>query len=166
MIYSPTRKDMLEANHPNACNLCHTDKPIDWTLRPLKNWYGTSVDVERIAASYSQREKPVGLGWLGSRNASVRLVAVEAMTSKRDLWAMPQLLESLDDPYLVNRQFAYKGLQEMLNVRLSDFGYRLYMTKEEGEGPLNKDSHSLCTRQEVTRVSKTNRAATVRERIG
>ena len=40
MIYSPTRADMLEANHPNACNLCHTDKPIDWTLAALKDWYG------------------------------------------------------------------------------------------------------------------------------
>ena len=47
------------------------------------------------------------------------------------------LFGALDDPYLVNRQFAYKGLQEMLNLRPSDFaGYRFYMTSEERRKPL------------------------------
>ena len=52
------------------------------------------------------------------------LVAVEAIARAKDFQALPQLLGALDDPYLVNRQFAYKGLQEMLQVRLRDFGYR------------------------------------------
>lgn len=136
MIYSPTRRDMLEANHPNACNLCHTDKPIDWTLRFLKSWYGAAPNSERIAANYPQPDKPVAFGWLDSKNSSVRLVAVEAMTRHRDFWALPQLLDALDDPFLINRQFAYKGLQDMLNVRLSDFGYRFYLMKEERQIPL------------------------------
>jgi predicted CXXCH cytochrome family protein len=137
-IFSPTRADMLEANHPNACNLCHTDKPIDWTLAALKDWYGKTYDEARIAANYPKRDKPVGLGWLDSKNESVRLVAVEAMTRRHDMWALPRLLDALDDPFLVNRQFAYKGLQEMLNVRLGDFGYRFYMMKEERQQPLAK----------------------------
>jgi predicted CXXCH cytochrome family protein len=62
MIYSPTRADMIEANHPNACNLCHTDKPIDWTLDRLKEWYGTTVDAKKITANYPERGKPVALG--------------------------------------------------------------------------------------------------------
>jgi predicted CXXCH cytochrome family protein len=136
MIYSPTRADMLEANHPNACNLCHTDKPIDWTLDALKKWYGKSYNEERIAANYPERKKPVGLGWLHSKEQSVRLVAVEAMARHNDRWALPQLLDSLDDPLLVNRQFAFKGLQDMLNVRLPDFGYRFYMMKDERQKPL------------------------------
>ncbi len=138
MIFSPTRADMLEANHPNACNLCHTDKPIDWTLDALKKWYGKSYNEDRIAANYPQRAKPVGLGWLDSKNESVRLVAVEAMTRRKDKWALPQLLNALDDPILVNRQFAYKGLQEMLNVRLADFGYRIYLMKDERQKPLEQ----------------------------
>jgi predicted CXXCH cytochrome family protein len=135
-IYSPTRADMLEANHPNACNLCHTDRPIDWTLRYLKEWYGAGCDERRIAAAYPNRAGPVGEGWLKSDNASVRLVTVEAMTRARDFRALPRLLDALDDPYLVNRQFAYKGLQEMLGVRLGDFGYRIYMAEEERRRPL------------------------------
>ena len=136
MIYSPTRADMIEANHPNACNLCHTDKPIDWTLRALKKWYGVTYHDQKIATNYPQRGKPVGLGWLESKNESVRLVAVEAMTRHQDMWALPRLLNALDDPFLANRQFAYKGLEEMLKLWLADFGYRFYMTKEERQTPL------------------------------
>ncbi len=136
MIYSPTRADMIEANHPNACNLCHTDMPIDWTLRTLKDWYKATYDSERIAENYPRRDKPVGLGWLDSKNPSVRLVAAEAMIRNRASWAMPRLLDALDDPFLINRQFAYKGLQEMLDVRLADFGYRFYMMPEERQKPL------------------------------
>lgn len=143
MIYSPTRADMIEANHPNACNLCHTDKPIDWTLRALKEWYRKTYNEELIARNYPARSKPVGEGWLASENASVRLVGVEAMARARDYAALPRLLDALDDPYLINRQFAYKGLQEMLNVRLADYGYRFYMTESERREPLAKIRSAL-----------------------
>src|SRR5439155_1882731 len=64
MIYSPTRADMIEANHPNACNLCHTDQPIDWTLRYLKRWYGAQYGEAKIAANYPHRNDRVARGWL------------------------------------------------------------------------------------------------------
>jgi predicted CXXCH cytochrome family protein len=136
MIYSPTRADMIEANHPNACNLCHTEKPIDWTLGYLKDWYGKSYDEAKISAKYPDRSLPVGVGWMKSDEFAVRLVATEALTRGKKYEAMLQLLDALDDPYLLNRQLAYKGLQEMLHVRLADFGYRFYMSKEERAKPL------------------------------
>jgi len=138
MIYSPTRADMLEANHPNACNLCHTDRPIDWTLQHLKDWYGKTYDESRIAAKYTDRRHAAALGWLKSDNPAVRLVGAEALMRAKDSTALPQLIDMLDDSYLINRQFAYKGLQEMLNVRLADFGYRFYMTKAERAATLEK----------------------------
>jgi predicted CXXCH cytochrome family protein len=144
MIYSPTRADMLEANHPNACNVCHTDRPIDWTLQHLKDWYGKTYDESRIAAKYPKREHAATLGWLKSDNPAVRLVAAEALTRAKDSKALPQLLETLDDSQLVNRQFAYKGLQDMLNVRLADFGYRFYMTKAERTTPLERIRERLA----------------------
>lgn len=137
-IFSPTRADMIEANHPNACNLCHTDKPIDWTLRTLKNWYKADYNDTLIGVHYPQRAEPVGRGWLKSDNSAVRLVATEAMARRRDFASLPLLLDALDDTHLINRQFAYKGLQEMLHTRLSDFGYRFYLTKEERREPLAK----------------------------
>jgi predicted CXXCH cytochrome family protein len=144
MIYSPTRADMIEANHPNACNLCHTDRPIDWTLDYLKKWYGGRYDEKKIAAHYPRRNAPVVEGWLQSANASVRLVAVEALARARDPRAVPRLLDALDDPYLVNRQFAFKGLQELLGVRLRDYGYHIYQTEEERKKPLAALRAKLC----------------------
>jgi hypothetical protein len=61
---------------------------------------------------------------------------VDALMRGRDRKALPQLLDALDDEHLVNRQFATKGLQDMLNVRLVDFGYRFYMTSVERRQPL------------------------------
>ncbi len=136
MIYEPTRADMIEANHPNACNLCHTDRPIDWTLKYLKDWYGKTYDEGRIAAHYPDRAGPVGLGWLKSPNESVRMVGADALLRARDRSALPQLLGALDDPYLLNRQFAARGLQEMLGLRLAEHGYRFYQSPEERRGPL------------------------------
>jgi hypothetical protein len=136
MIYTPKRADMLEANHPNACNLCHLDRPIDWTLGYLKKWYGANWDESKIAANYPERAGPMGLGWLHSNNASVRLVAVEAWARSPDQTLLGPMLNALDDTHLINRQFAYKGIQEKLNLKLSDFGYRFYMTAEERRKPL------------------------------
>jgi predicted CXXCH cytochrome family protein len=136
MIYSPTRADMIEANHPNACNLCHTDQPIDWTLRHLKDWYGKGYDSNKIAAHYPERARPVALGWLRSDNEAVRLVAADALTRSGGKKVLPELLEALDDPYLLNRQFTARGLQDRLGLRLADFGYRFYMTRAERRGPL------------------------------
>jgi len=138
MIYAPTRADMIEANHPNACNLCHTDRSIDWTLKHLKEWYGKTYDEVKISAAYRARAQSVSVGWLHSDNAAVRLVAVEALIRAKDAQALPLVLDALDNPYLLNRQFALKGLQEMLNIRLAEFGYRFYMTKEERAAPLEK----------------------------
>jgi predicted CXXCH cytochrome family protein len=131
MIYSPTRADMLEANHPNACNLCHTDRPIDWTLGRLKEWYGKTYDEAKLARNYPARGGPVADGWLKSGNPSVRLVGADAVARAGRPGALPRLLEALDDPYLINRQFAQHGTEEMLHLRLADLGYRFYLTGEE-----------------------------------
>jgi predicted CXXCH cytochrome family protein len=136
MIYSPTRADMIEANQPNACNLCHTGQPIDWTLGRLKEWYGKTFDEQKIAANYPNRAGPVAAGWLASDNASVRLVGADALARTRDARALPRLFDALDDPYLMNRQFATRRLQEMLNVRPSEFGYRFYDGAAERRKPL------------------------------
>jgi hypothetical protein len=136
MIYSPTRSDMIEANHPNACNICHTNKPIDWTLGYLKDWYGKSYSASKLSANYPQRGQSVAAGWLAGKNESVRLVAIAALARSQDPQAVPLLVAALNDPFLINRQFAAKELKEKQNVRPTDFGYHFYMTDDERRQPL------------------------------
>jgi predicted CXXCH cytochrome family protein len=135
-IFSPTEPRMLHGNQPNACNQCHTDKAIDWTLGYLQQWYDKTYDPQRLAQAYPEREQPAAVGWLHSDNEAVRLVAADSLVRTESRWALGELLDALDDRFLVNRQFARKGLEKMLGVRLDDYGYRFYMTPEERSEPI------------------------------
>ncbi|MEO1996526.1 MAG: hypothetical protein ABGZ17_14765, partial [Planctomycetaceae bacterium] len=53
-------------------------------------------------------------------------------------WAVPQILDALDDPILLNRQFARIGVEKLLDIRLEDFGYRFYMSASERKAPLDR----------------------------
>lgn len=130
-IFSPTNREMIEANHPNACGLCHTDRPIDWTLGYLKAWYGKTYSQAQLAANYPQRDAPAVVGWLKSDHEAVRLAATDAVARQKDRSALPALIDVLDDPFLLNRQFARVALEDWLDVRLADFGYTFYMTPRE-----------------------------------
>lgn len=146
-IFSPTDKAMIEANHPNACNMCHTDRPIDWTVGYLKEWYGADYSEEKLAENYPDRERSVALGWLQSQSPAVRLVGADALRRTGAGWALPELIGVLDDPFLINRQFTRRWLDQMLEVRLQDFGYRFYMTPQERRGPIARIRAELWHRK-------------------
>lgn len=136
-IFSPTQTDMLEANHPNACNLCHTDKTVQWTKTHLRDWYGKSFD------SWRYGNEPVAIGWLKGRHQATRLVAADALTRTDSKWALADLIKALDDPYLTNRQFTQIGVEKMVGERLDQYGYHHYMTEEERREPLDRIRREL-----------------------
>ena len=138
MIFSPTNHSMIESNQMNACNQCHVEEPIDWTLTHLKNWYGKTFYERDINANYPNRDQPTAIGWLKSDNESLRLVAADALARAKAHWALPELIQALDDPFVLNRQFARIGLEKMLMLKLSQFGYEFYQTPEERVGPLQR----------------------------
>ena len=138
-IFNPTDARMIEANQPNACNLCHLDKPIDWTLRYLREWYqAPAFDEARLKTAYPDRAGATGLGWLKSPHESTRLVAAEALARAKADWALPRLLDVLDDPFLLNRQFTARRLEEWRGVNLRDFGYHFYQLPDERRAPLER----------------------------
>lgn len=142
-IFNPTESRMIEANQPNACNLCHVEKGIGWTLDHLKDWYGKSYSQDAIASNYPDLTSSVALGWLKSSHPATRLVAADALTKAGAGWALPALIESLDDPYLLNRQFTQRGLEQMLGLQLEDFGYHFYQFEKERRRPLKRLRKSL-----------------------
>ena len=139
-IFSPTERSMIEANQPNACNLCHLDKPIDWTVTHLREWYGEKhvFDESKLTANYPDRHGKVGLGWLESPHAPTRLSAGWAFTQAKADWALDELLDGLNDDHLINRQFLQIGLDEMLGVRLKDKGYQYYMQEPERRAAIGR----------------------------
>jgi hypothetical protein len=140
-IFSPTRREMIEQNHANACNLCHTKKSIDWTSKHLFDWYGKTFSL----FAYKDPGAAVALGWLDSEFQAVRMTAADALTRTNARWALPELIEALDDPYLTNRQFALIGLERMLGIQLKEHGYRHYMTAEERRGPIDELRKTLLS---------------------
>ena len=156
MIFSPTNKKMLEAQQPNACNLCHTDQTLHWTLTHLNQWYQADLPVEALTAAVAQPEQPAAIGWLNSDKEAVRLVAADALARNKDTSALAHLINALDDPYLLNRQFARIGLEQMLDIQLVDFGYRFYMTADERQAPLQRLRDALLSQNREKQAEITN----------
>lgn len=155
-IFSPTEPRAIEANQPNACNLCHLDKPIDWTTGQLTKWYGDEhrFSEAALSANYPDRNGPVGLGWMNSPHEATRLVAAEALAKARLPESLPALFNLLEkDPYLINRQFTQKNLDEWLGMRLKDEGYQFYMTEPERAAALKRIQGDERFKQRVKEAS-------------
>lgn len=142
-IFSPTNSEMIHKNHPNACNQCHAEESIDWTVDYLGKWYGSRYKSELLDEAYTDRKQPAPLGWLHSENESVRLLGADTLIRTNSRWALDDLIGALDDRFLLNRQFARRGLETMLGVRLEDYGYRHYMTPKERKKPIAELRKSL-----------------------
>ena len=145
MISNPTDPRMIEANQPNACNLCHLDKPIDWTIASLRQWYGAGHDYDEaaIATAYPNRKSPTADNYLRSSSEAVRLAASQALFQQRARWALKDLIGMLDDPYLINRQFTEKGFQQEFGFNPREHGYRFTMTEEERAESIGKIRRAL-----------------------
>lgn len=147
-IFSPTQADMIQQNQPNACNLCHLDKPIDWKLDQLKTWYGRTYDEQPIAKNYPKRGSAGGLRWLTQDHPATRLVAASAMARQGTKWAIPGILEMLDDEYVMNRHFSQLALEKLLDKKLNEeFGYWYYATKDERSDPIERIRKSITNHQ-------------------
>ena len=152
-IFSPTEASLIETNQPNACNMCHVEKGINWTLEKLGEWYDAEFDQEKIAAAYPNRDKPVALNWLMSEHSATRMVAADALTTARATWALPRLVENLNDTHMTNRQFLQRWLEKWLELDFRELGYRSYQTPEERKAPLE------AIRKELSDSSKLKTAS-------
>lgn len=142
-IFSPTNAAMLESNQLNACNICHVEESIDWTTKYLKDWYGAEFSEAKIRVTYPDRDGAVADGWLKSPNEAVRLAATDAVARSGDTSTVDSLIEILDDPFLLNRQFARVAIEGRFKIKLADFGYHFYMTPEERRDPVSRIRNQL-----------------------
>lgn len=133
-IGSPTETAMLGAAAPNACNLCHLDRSMRWTLDHLAQDFGRSIaPTAAWSAHYGEElERPVGEVWVGHPDPAVRLVATDAYARVRPRHeALPRLLDAMLDAYPHNRMFALGALERMLGRRLSMGEYTPTASPEE-----------------------------------
>ena len=129
-ISSPSDPSMLAAAAPNACNLCHLDRSITWTLDALETmWHRRVTPIPSWNAAYGGvLDAPVGPMWLASKDATIRITAAAAyarapVALKLRTGALPQLLAILDDPIAYDRMWILYAVQDLLGRSLSAADY-------------------------------------------
>ncbi len=122
-IDSPEARDLASSDRPNACNLCHLDKTISWTLASLEAWYGQRAPLG-IATSAGP-EAAAGAAWLLSGDPGQRAIAAAAMASPGarvtvdPRWEAPLLRAALADPYAAVRFIATRSLRALPQTGVS-----------------------------------------------
>ena len=122
-ISSPTDAGMLRASAPNACNLCHLDRTLQWTVDELAARHDVRLDTR----GWKALDDNVGETWLASSEPAVRLVAAMAYARSPSVAlrraSLPQLLLGLDDPLAYVRTWMAFAVEEVLGRKLRDGEY-------------------------------------------
>lgn len=112
-ITSPDIAADLKAKRPNACNLCHVDKTLQWSADWTQQWFGA----EPPQLADEQRDVAASLLWLLKGDAGERALAASSLgwESARQAsggdWQAPLLAQLLDDPYPAVRVIAARSLR-------------------------------------------------------
>lgn len=114
-ITSPDAGVSRQTGRPDACSLCHLDKPLAWTAGHLENWYR----IAQPALDDEARTIPAAVVWGLTGDAQQRAVVAEALgrpearaVSSKD-WVAPVLATLLDDPYPAVRFIAARSLRSL-----------------------------------------------------
>ncbi|MEE2614320.1 MAG: cytochrome c3 family protein [Verrucomicrobiota bacterium] len=111
-IETPNVATTLKTGRPNACNLCHLDKTLDWTAEHLaKRTNKPKTNVPNI-----HKTTAASAVWLLNGDAGQRALAAwhmgwePALLASGTGWQSPMLADSLNDPYSAVRYIANKAL--------------------------------------------------------
>lgn len=111
----PSVRESVRTGRPNACNLCHLDKTLQWTGETLERWYRTPAE----PLSGNQQQVAASILWLLQGDAGQRAIASQAMAwptaqaVSGTAWMAPYLVQLLDDPYDAVRLGAARSLQSL-----------------------------------------------------
>ena len=114
-VSSPRVADELATGRPNACNLCHLDKPLAWTAHQLGRWYSHSIPA--LSTDQSAVADAVRLALAGDAGQRVLLAWhlgwEPALQVAGKSWIPPVLAQLLDDPYAAVRCVAERSLKQV-----------------------------------------------------
>lgn len=110
---------------PNACNLCHLDRTLEWTGQHMSEWYGQPSPT----LNSQQREIAAALLWLLKGEAVQRALASwhlgwePAREASGRHWQAPFLAQLLDDPYSVVRFISGQAISKQPGFEDFDFDF-------------------------------------------
>ncbi|HEY0252197.1 MAG TPA: hypothetical protein VGC41_11765 [Kofleriaceae bacterium] len=111
-ISSPTDATVIAAGGPNACNLCHLDRTIAWTVDELARGWDAKLPRSALAG---YPDEPVGETWLASAVPDYRIIAAHAYARSPFAKAMlPALYRGLDDTLAYVRAWTQFAVEDVL----------------------------------------------------
>ena len=114
-IQSPQIRSSVRHGVPNACNLCHLDKSLDWTQQHLADWHGQS----RHSLTAEQQKLPASILWLLKGHAAQRVITAwhlgwePAKAVSGTNWLAPFAAQLLTDDYGPVRYVATRSLRSL-----------------------------------------------------
>lgn len=114
-VSSPDIGVALATGRPDACSLCHLDRPLPWTAKHLQDRHG--IAPPEIPAAW--REVAAGVRWLQAGDAGQRALLAwhfgwePARQAAGEGWLAPHLGVLLDDPYAAVRNIAHASLRRL-----------------------------------------------------
>ena len=104
-----------ETGRPNACNLCHLDRTLEWTSRRLAEWYGAPE------AELDERDRSVSaaMRWALEGDAAQRVITAwhmgwgPAQEASGRTWLGAPLTVLLGDPYVAVRRLASEAIETL-----------------------------------------------------
>jgi hypothetical protein len=134
-IDSPVVKPATASDRPNACNLCHLDRTLEWTGKHLADWYGTP----QPELSAEQREVAAGPLWTLKGDAGMRAMMAwhlgwePAREAAITDWVAPYLSILMDDPYPAVRVIASRTMRKNPDYR--QIAYDFLAPKQQRREP-------------------------------
>jgi predicted CXXCH cytochrome family protein len=140
-ISSPGETSMLTKG-VNACNLCHLDRSVEWTVIELRSRYGLSLSLAEIS------DTPAALLWLGSEERIHRLTAAGALGMRPEGRAfLPKLVDMLNDPVAYDRQRYLWAIEEALGRTLGEDEFSITGTPEWRRNQVSRLRKSLIVKE-------------------
>ena len=124
-ISNPRVSDQLATGRPNACNLCHLDKTLDWTAKRLHEWYRQPLPVlDEEARTVADSVRLTLAGDAGQRALMAWHYSWEpALAASATNWIPPVLGVLLDDPYAAVRCVAGRSLRAISKLEPAGYDY-------------------------------------------
>jgi predicted CXXCH cytochrome family protein len=124
-IDSPSVDAHVKTGRPNACNLCHLDKTLDWTASHLWKWYGKPSD--ELSAEHKKHSAAALLALKGEAGQRALIAWHMGWKPAQEIsghqWLAPYLAQLLEDPYATVRYIAHRSLKTLPHYERLFFDY-------------------------------------------